>query len=122
MKIKGEANEMNTYWNRTGKYQKLVEQLNELIPDWGEIKGSKNYQLERFRKASNAYYDIFNNGGGNRHTISKWFGSEVTFRLDQLRQNRRCFMMDNGWELIHTVTEPKMDEIVLAAAKEQGFC
>ena len=112
----------NTYWNRTGNHQNLVESLNKLVPVMGEIKGSKNYQLERFRKASNAYYDIFNNGGYNRgHAIGKWFGSEVTFRLRQLRENRAYFNMDHGWDRIHLATEPKMDELILAAAKEQGI-
>lgn len=110
----------NTYWNSKGTYQNLVEELNKLVPDSGEIKGSKNRQLERFRKASNAYYDVFNNGGCNRgHAIGKWFGPSVTFRLRQLWENRRYFMMDNGWDRIHLETEPKMDEIILAAAKEQ---
>lgn len=112
----------NTYWNHKGTHQNLVDQLNKLVPASGDIKGSKNKALERFRKASNAYYDIFNNAGLNRmRSISKFFGTEVTFRLNQCWQNRRYFDMDNGWDRIHSCVEPKMDEIILAAAKEQGI-
>ena len=112
----------NTYWNNKGTHQALADELNKLVPAMGEIKGSKNKALERFRKASNAYYDIFNNGGCNRgQSISKFFGTGVTFRLRQLRENRRYFNMDHGWERIHSMTEPKMDEIILAAVTEQGI-
>lgn len=113
----------NTYWNNKGTYSELNAKLEKLIPMSGSVdRPHKNKALERFRKASNAYYDIFNNAGCNRmKSISKFFGTEVTFRLNQAWQNRRYFNMDNGWERIHAVTEPKMDEIILAAAKEQGF-
>ena len=52
---------MNTYWNGNGKYQQFVEALNQLVPDEGAVEQPrKNKKLERFRIASNAYYDIFN--------------------------------------------------------------
>jgi len=113
----------NTYWNNKGTYSELNAKLEKLVPMSGSVdKPSKNKALERFRKASNAYYDVFNNGGCNRgQSISKFFGTGVTFRLRQLRENRRYFNMDHGWERIHAMTEPKMDEIILAAAKEQGI-
>lgn len=114
----------NTYWNHKGTHQALIEKLYALVPVSGEIKGSKNKALERFRKASNAYYDIFNNGGWNRgQSISKFFGSSVTFELRRLRENPRYARLPevNSWNRIHQSTEPKMDEIILAAAKEQGI-
>lgn len=112
-----------TYWNNNGNLAELNAKLEKLIPVSGSVaKPWKNKELERFRKASNAYYDIFNNGGCNRmKSISKIFGTEVTFRLRQLWENRRYFNMDHGWERIHAVTEPKMDELILAAAREQGL-
>lgn len=111
------------YWNQSGTHQSLVQSLNQLVPSSGGVeKPWKNKSLERFRKASNAYYDIFNNGGWNRgKSISRFFGTDVTFRLRRSRQNRRYFDMDNGWERIHASTEPKMDAIILEAAKEQGL-
>ena len=112
----------NTYWNSKGTHQALYTELCALIPSSGSVeKPWKNKELERLRKAANAYYDTFNNGGCNRmKSISKIFGTEVTFRLRQMWQNRRYFNMDHGWERIHIVTEPKMDELILAAAREQG--
>lgn len=106
----------NTYWNSKGTYQNLVEELNKLVPLSGEIKGSKNRQLERFRKASNAYYDVFNNGGCNRgHAIGKFFEGVMYY----INHYRRYNFGNINWNRIHTITEPKMDEIILAAAKEQ---
>lgn len=108
----------NTYWNHKGTHQALIEKLYERVPACGEIKGSKNKALERFRKASNAYYDIFNNGGCNRgRSIGKFFEG-VMFYIDHYR---RCNYGNVAWERIHAITEPKMDEIILAAAKEQGI-
>lgn len=107
-----------TYWNSKGTHQNLVDELNKLIPVMGEIKGSKNKALERFRKASNAYYDIFNNGGGNRgRSIGKFFDGVMFY----LGHYRRCNFGNPNWKRIHAITEPKMDEIILAAAKEQNI-
>ena len=113
----------NTYWNHKGTYSELNAKLEKLIPSSGSVdKPWKNKALEKFRKASNAYYDIFNNAGCNRmKSISKIYGTGVTFRLNQLWRNRRYFNMDNGWERIHAITEPVMDAIILEAAKEQGL-
>ncbi len=111
----------NTYWNRTGTHQNLVEQLNKLIPAMGEIKGSKNRQLEKFRKASNAYYDIFNNGGCNRGaSIRSIFGFGMTTMSEVYRDgygNHRRY----HWNAIHERVEPIMDKIIEAAAAEQNI-
>jgi len=111
----------NTYWNQKGTHQNLVQALNRLVPSSGKIKGSKNYQLERFRKASNAYYDIFNNGGGNRNgSIRGFFGFGMTSMSEMHRDgygNQRRY----NWNAIHERVEPIMDQIILAAAAEQNI-
>ena len=109
----------NTYWNQKGTHQNLVEGLNKLVPTMGEIKGSKNKALEKFRKASNAYYDIFNNGGCNRGaSIRGIFGFGMTSMSEVYRDgygnHRRIH-----WNAIHAVVEPIMDKIILAAVAEQ---
>jgi hypothetical protein len=107
----------NTYWNRKGAHENLVAALNMRIPVMGEIAGSKNRKLEKFRKASNAYYDIFNNGGCNRmQSISKIFGTDATCHL-----RYRVSYRSPDWDAISEVVEPKMDAIILDAAKEQGL-
>jgi len=102
----------NNYWNNKGRYQALADQLQPKIPAEGSVVGAGNKALEKFRLASNAYYDLFNNGGGNLprdiaryFNISGWLASQVS-EADALKD-------------IYSLTEPAMDEIVLAAALEQ---
>src|SRR5574343_1711649 len=66
----------NTYWANKGKYQTTADQLQKLIPAAGAVKNTiKNKQLERLRKAINAYYDLYNNGLCNRKSsFSRIFG------------------------------------------------
>ena len=100
------------YWNNTGRYQGLVKQLETLIPASGSVANPrKNRALEKFRVASNCYYDLFNNGGCNRRsTIVKYFGSATMFYT-----RRRM------WGDVYPQTEPVMDAIILEAAREQGI-
>ena len=104
---------MDSYWNHKGKHQGLATALERLIPFEGEVKDHrKNPKLERFRKASNAYYDIFNNGGINRpQAIRSYFG----VRMSEFRRWDRRIDFDS----IFALTEPAMDKIVLEAAEEQ---
>ena len=56
----------DTYWNNRGRYQDKASKLEALIPSIGEVENAdQRPELERFRTASNAYYDVFNNGGWN---------------------------------------------------------
>ena len=52
----------NTYWNEEGKYQAEADRINDLMPSWGK---TENKYMNLFLIASNIYYDIYNNGGGN---------------------------------------------------------
>ena len=103
----------NTYWNSNGTYQNLAEQLRSHVPFAGEITGKENKALEKFRKASNAYYDIFNNGGCNRAAQIR---SIFKFGMTTMRVGKRF-----DWNAIHEKVEPIMDQIILAAAAEQGI-
>ena len=103
----------NTYWNSNGTYQNLAEQLRPLVPVMGEVKGKQNKALDKFRKASNAYYDIFNNGGCNRAAQIR---SIFKFGMTSMRLGKRF-----DWNAIHEKVEPIMDQIILAAAAEQGI-
>lgn len=111
-----------TYWNHCGTHQYLAEELNKLIPATGEIKGSKNKALEKFRKASNAYYDIFNNGGCNRAaSIRGIFGFGMTSMSEVYRDHNGRRYRHYHWNAIHEVVEPIMDKIILDAAAEQNI-
>ena len=101
---------MSNYWNNNGKYQKLGDKLMELIPDVNEVENPEdNPKLERFRKLVNAYYDLYNNGGGNEDR-----GASYYFRK-AIR-----FAENYDWDRCYEITEPIMDEAILEASEEQG--
>lgn len=100
-----------TYWDETGTYESLGKELDLLIPDGGSVINSEeNPKLENYRKMVNAYYDLFNNGGGNsERKTAHYFPRTTTYA----RRNR--------WSRCYEITEPKMDKAILLAAKEQGI-
>lgn len=100
-----------SYWAGNGEYQFLVNQLDELVPARGEVEHPYvNQKLERFRKATSAYYDLFNNGGCNRDTrVAYYFPGAIS------RARYR------SWNLCLAITEPIMHKIILLAAIEQGM-
>ena len=51
-----------------GYYKRLADELHGLLPLQGkcEFSQSKNKHLDKFRRAQNAAYDLFNNGLINR--------------------------------------------------------
>lgn len=71
------GNYTNTYWGGKGKYEGMLSIVNKLIPGVGPCKNPKstNKWLERLRVVQNAYWDVYNNGGGNcDSSIKYWFG------------------------------------------------
>lgn len=109
-----------TYWENKGQYQSLVEELTERLPFFGPVENAKttNKHLEKFRKAQNCYYDLYNNGLCNR---AREFSN--VFRIPgvprEIKQNYgRYDMISKSTEKL---IEAKLDEIILAAAKEQGL-
>ncbi len=100
---------MKTYWDGKGKYWKLYAKLVAIIPDNGEVlNAEENPALEKLRRAGNCYYDLFNNGLCNRASeFRKVFGFAGTW------------IAKKGFPDYEPL-ETKMDEIILAAAKEQG--
>ena len=108
------SNFENTYWNHSGKYEAAAQELNKLIPCEGAVeRPHKNRALEKFRKASNCYYDLYNNGLCNRaRSFARVFGiASSAYRIGNWR-----FAMG-----LYTATEVAMDDIVVAAAREQGL-
>ena len=101
-----------SYWGSNGRYQSEADALTKLVPLEGEIKG--NPTLERFRVACNNYYDVMNNGGGNRgRSIGKMFPGVMT-HINYM-YSRRC---TPNWDSVTEMMDGKMDEIILAAAKK----
>lgn len=103
----------NTYWNNKGKYQDLAEGVQALIPDQGPVPNArKNPKLERFRKAANCYYDLYNNGLCNRASEFR-----TVFGIASSKYRTRRWFSDCLFEL----TESALDNIIFDAAVEQGL-
>lgn len=107
----------NTYWNYKGTHQDVIEELNALVPTSGSVPSPrKNKALEKFRRASNCYYDLYNNGLWNRAAeFRREFG---------IPSSHYKYFDGINWRFtkeMHELVERKMDEIVLAAADEQAI-
>lgn len=102
------------YWDGIGRYQGYVNRLMLLVPPSGSVQNAdKNPNLERFRKAVNIYYDVYNNGLCNR---GRQFYSIFRFRSSDYRLRDGDFQSNFYHEL-----EDVMDRIVFDAANEQGL-
>jgi hypothetical protein len=109
---------MATYWNEQGTHQAIAEALQGLIPAIGEVPDGKttNKHLERFRRAQNCYYDLYNNGLCNR---AREFST--LFRIPgvprEIKQNYGYnFMISSATE---EAIDAKMDQFILLAQAEQ---
>lgn len=111
-------------WGCTPRTRILAEKLSNLdhFPSQGEVEDKKNNPaLEKFRKAQNVVYDIFNNGFMNRGRQWKHLGvpkSDLPF--DYYDYAGRLIRPAN-WKAIEEMVERKFTPIVEAAAKEQGL-
>jgi hypothetical protein len=99
-----------TYWSHKGKYPAAKTALYKLIPNFGEVTAAGiNPALEKFRVASNCYYDLYNNGLCNlADEFLEVFGF-VPGSHDELTK-----------ETVNQA-ERVMDRLIVKAAKEQGI-
>ena len=103
-------------WGVNSGFKHLSDKLNELLPFEGRCENpmSKNKHLEKFRRAQNAAYDLFNNGLGNKRSLFKnIYGWSVGYR-ETSYANRMTW---SHWE---DRVEEVLTPIIIAAAKEQG--
>ena len=100
---------MSTYWNGNGTHQAIADELEKMIPTMGECEDKR---VEQFRKAANAYYDIYNNGGGNsaNRKVAYYFPGVMTVLTRHYR--------NIDWDAVQEITEPKMDAIIEKVAKK----
>ena len=107
-----------TYWENKGRYQAKADALRERVPVFGSATNAKtsNKHLEKFRKASNCYYDLYNNGLGNR---AREFST--LFRIPgvprEIKQNYRTNFLVSS--MTEGAIENKMDGFILDAYREQ---
>ena len=95
------------YWSHGGRHPALLSALEALVPTAGRVDDpDENPCLERFRRAANCYYDLYNNGLCNRGREFKEIFGFVPDRGDLTRA-------------AVTRTEAVMNRLIRAAAKEQ---
>jgi len=101
------------YWSGGGRYKAAAAKLHKLIPDSGSVRDAEqNPALERFRRAQNCYYDLYNNGLWNRAAEFR-----AVFGFGATRIAKTGF---TDAELIAKV-DAAMDAIIADAAEEQGI-
>ena len=103
-------------WGCNQGFSHLNNNLNDLLPFEGrcEFPNSKNKALDKFRRAQNAAYDLFNNGLGNKRALFKSiFGWSVGVR-------DTSYATKMQWSMWEDRVEEVLTPIMLEAAKEQG--
>ena len=115
---------MNINWGCTPTTDRLRNMLFDLphFPDQGECpkKYTANKELERFRRAQNVVYDIFNNGLMNRGKQLKILGLRRDDLALEVWRGNECIARAN-WDRIEDVVEEKFTPIIMKAAREQGL-
>jgi len=119
----------HTYWCHKGKYPEIQDALDKLIPAEGKVVNpDANPALELFRKASNCYYDLYNNGLCNRseefEQVFGFVGPYQEWEPEPDDDDQSLVVdVDKAWWTVANVNrvETVVDRIILAAAKEQGI-
>lgn len=106
-----------TYWASSGKHESIANQLRALIPESGAVVNPRiNSKLEKYRKAVNCYYDLYNNGLMNRTAeFTKVFGFSSSSYKQPWRGSGR---FDDS---LYIRVESMLDAIIADAGREQGI-
>jgi len=105
----------NSYWCSKGRLEKLATELNKLVPNSGPCPADAP-KLDRFRIASNCYYDLFNNGLWNRAAEFR-----SVFKFSPRRQYPKGRSIDFQNEEMNARLNAIFDWIITEAAIEQGL-
>lgn len=106
-------------WGIRADLKDYQEQLWDLIPTSGrcEFPNSKNKALDKFRRAANLTYDLFNNGLMNRRAEFRKFFGFVPIPAPRYQGH----MSRERWDDIELRMEEVITPLLLAAAQEQGI-
>lgn len=101
---------MKSFWNGNHELTPLYNKLWEYVPVMGQVAHPyANPKLERLRKVSGAYRDLFNNGGCNRaRAIARYFGAEAL-----------ACARERLWDAAMEIMDPIVAQAVKEAAVEQ---
>ena len=100
-------------WGIHSDFQKVYDTLWDKVPATGEITGNNNKKLEKFRKATQVIYDIFNNGLMNRGNQLRVLGLK---KYDLSLPNDYC---SPDWDYNEEVVWNAFKPILLDAIVEQ---
>jgi len=117
-------NPNNAEWGCTKVTKELVDKLSNLdhFPFHGEVEDKKNNPaLEKFRRAQNVVYDIFNNALGNQARKCRFALNGLTKADLALPTYYYGEHYPGNWDQVEELVEEKFTPIVMAAAKEQGL-
>ena len=107
-------------WGVRNDVKHLIDPLNDLLPAMGMVKNAnKTKWLEKFRKAQNVSYDIFNNGLINRGKELKVLGLRK-YDLPLPEYYGRDGYYPGNWNRIEFIVSEAMAPIIQQAATEQG--
>ncbi len=111
----------SSYWADKGRYQAAAYKLDKLTPASGACANHEttNKHLDRYRRATNCYYDLFNNGLCNRGTEFR-----ALFKVGRLPRKvgyEGRMTLDYDAIKAEGKVDERMDDFVLRAAKEQGI-
>ena len=78
-----------SFWNGNSPLTEAYKDLEKIMPVTGEFeqRTSKKPNLERMRKAGNAYYDFYNNGLLNRASEFRYY-FKISLRKDYFMTGR----------------------------------
>lgn len=101
-----------------GNLEQKVNELNRLIPLTGSVDNPKeNPKLEKFRKAQNVVYDVFNNGLCNRARQVKGVFGVSAYDIGHGRDwNTGGF----NFAIAERVLPPLFEKVIVDACNEQG--
>lgn len=97
--------------------EEKVDELNRLIPISGSVDNPKeNPKLEKFRKAQNIVYDVFNNGLCNRARQVKGVFGVSAYDIG----HNRAWDGDFNFDIAERVLSPLFEKVIVDACNEQG--
>ncbi len=104
-------------WN--GRRRADIDRLAALLPNFGSATFTPdNFELEVFRLIGNAYYDLYNNGGGNWKLYTKTF--QFACRRHEIKGlNLRDMWKEIDYKGYCNKLEHLYDLAINAALKEQ---
>lgn len=102
-------------WGVNEGFKPAVDKLNNLLPGMGKcpFPNSKNKALEKFRKAQNAMYDLFNNGLINEKPLF--------YRVFGFSYSKTYEWNKTTWYYVEEVMEALFTPIIQDAIKEQNI-